>query len=145
MDTIDVREDDPEAPLSECEVCGCDRVRYEHYMEHRHFPFQVMTGCICAGIMEGSILDAKERERKVKNRSARRRRFAEKEWKETIPGVYRRRYRHHEVTLYEHGGTFTVDVNGRRETRYKGRPITDLLSAGYAAFDMIDKREDLHA
>ena len=82
-DVVDVREDDPEAPLSECELCGCGNVRYEHIMEHEEYFEPVTVGCICAGIMEGDILKAKERERLMRNRAKRRRNFVRKAWKQT--------------------------------------------------------------
>ena len=58
VEITDVMEDDDEAGFSECELCGCKKVRYEHLMEHCDFPFPIATGCICAGIMPGDILQA---------------------------------------------------------------------------------------
>ena len=42
VDIIDVREDDRNAPLSTCELCGCADVRYEHVMDNDlYFAFTV--------------------------------------------------------------------------------------------------------
>ena len=68
LEVIDVREDDPEAPLWTCELCGCDRVRFVHVMDNPLYFEPVRVGCICAGIMEGNILAAEERERQMRNR-----------------------------------------------------------------------------
>ena len=47
----DVREDDPEADLFECELCGCSNVRFVHVMDHDLYFEEVRVGCICAGVM----------------------------------------------------------------------------------------------
>ena len=44
-------------------------------MVHEDYFDVVIVGCICAGIMEGDILRAKERDRLMKNRSKRRKNF----------------------------------------------------------------------
>lgn len=135
---VDVREDDYEASLSECDLCGCDRVRYEHHMSHIEFPFPVVVGCICAGIMEGDILKAKERERLIRNRSKRKRHFVEKPWCPTPQGGYVRQYKKHDIYIDPRGETYRVYVDGGQIDRYKGKPITNLLAATYAAFNAID-------
>ena len=137
-DVVDVREDDKNAPLSECDLCGCTCVRYEHHMEHADFPFPVVVGCICAGIMEGDILKAKERERLAKNRSARRRHFIEKKWRRNAAGAYIRRHRKQDITIIPSDGIYQVFVGGEKIVRYKGMPITSLLAASYAAFNAAD-------
>lgn len=134
----DVMEDDDEAGFSECELCGCKKVRYEHHMEHVEFPFPIVVGCICAGIMSGNILEAQEAEKQVRNRSKRRRHFATGKWKQTPWGSYTRRYKYQDILVAEANGLYTVCVGNHSVSKYKGRPIDNLLSAGYAAFDIID-------
>lgn len=140
-DVVDVCEDDEDAPLSECDLCGCSSVRYEHHMEHVAFPFPVVVGCICAGVMEGDILRAKERERLVKNRSSRKRHFIEKIWQMNSRGTYVYRYRKQDIAVIPSAGFYQVFVGGKRIVRYKGKPITDMLSASYAAFDAANPKE----
>ena len=136
--TVDVREDDDYAPLSKCDLCGCERVRFEHHMDHDDFPFPVVVGCICAGIMEGDILKAKERERLMRNRSKRRKKFVKKPWRQNCYGEYVRRYKNQDITVCPNSGAYSVYAGGRRIVSYKEKPITNLLSAAYAAFDAID-------
>ena len=121
---VDVMEDDEEAGFSECELCGCRKVRYEHLMEHPDFPFPIVTGCICAGIMSGDILKAQEEERQVRNRSGRRRRFATKKWKQTPWGAYTRRYKYRDILIAETRGLYTVRVGNRVVSRYRADPLT---------------------
>lgn len=142
-DVIDVREDDPEAPLAECELCGCASVRYEHVMMHERYFEPVTVGCICAGIMEGDILKAKERERLMRNRSKRKRNFIKRPWNQSRQNVYYRTYRRRLITIIEHSGRYSVHYGAKAVLTYKGRPIQDLLSAAYAAFDLADPVEDI--
>lgn len=55
---------DEEEPVFICELCGCKKVRFVHVMEHKDYFERVSVGCICAGIMEGNLMAAQERERK---------------------------------------------------------------------------------
>ena len=139
----DVREDDRDAPLSSCELCGCAHVRYEHIMDNDLYFEPVTVGCICAGIMEGNVLAAEERERQMANRAKRKRNFLKHKWQHPWRGYWRRVYRGREVEIFESGGRYTARVGGRATSRYKGRPITDFYSAIYAAFNLADPVEDI--
>lgn len=134
----DVREDDYDAPLAKCDLCGCENVRYVHVMEHELFYEPVEVGCICAGIMEGDILRAKKRERLLKNRSARKRNFIKKEWNQKGDHTWMRRYRNQALMISKLGDSYVVCVGNERTTQYKGKPIRDRLSAVYAAFELAD-------
>lgn len=74
---------DEEDANFKCELCGCEKVRYVHVMEHNEYFEKVYVGCICAGIMEGDIIAAQERDRKMKNRAKRKLNFPHRRWKET--------------------------------------------------------------
>lgn len=140
---IDIREDDHDAPLSTCELCGCPHVRYEHIMENELYFEPVTVGCICAGIMEGDILAAEERERQMRNRSKRKRNFLKHEWQHEWRGFWRRSYRGQEVQIREIGGRYTVRAGEKATGSYKGKPITDFYSAIYAAFELADPVEEV--
>jgi len=66
-----------------CELCGCSSVRYVHVMHHDDYFESIEVGCICAGIMEGDIMAAQERERQIKNRTNRKKTFIDKTWTDT--------------------------------------------------------------
>ncbi len=138
---IDVREDDPDASLSSCELCDCDSVRYEHIMEHELYFEPVAVGCVCAGIMEGDALAAFERERRMRNRSKRRRNFIRKAWKKNGSFLWYRVYRKKQMLISERNGKYTVSVGSQTVWKYKGEPISSFLSAMYAAFDLADPKE----
>ena len=50
-----------------CELCDCKKVRYIHAMRHEHYLADIKVGCICAGVMEGDILAAQERDAEAKD------------------------------------------------------------------------------
>ena len=63
---------DHDVPEFQCEMCGNPDVRYEHVMTHPEVVGKVGVGCVCAGHMEGSLKDARRREREAKKRAGRR-------------------------------------------------------------------------
>ena len=66
VDLIDMCEGDDEdtsPTFAKCDLCDCHKVRFVHVMDHPLYLEEVRVGCICAGIMEGDVLAAKERER----------------------------------------------------------------------------------
>ena len=143
VDVIDVREDDWDAPLSECELCGCTNVRYEHVMDHDLYFEEVTVGCICAGIMEGSILKAQERERLMRNRSKRRRTFLQHTWKQERWNMWHRTYRKKSMLIWKTDSGYLVRAGNRMAKTYKGKPIRDFYSAIFAAFNIADPVEEI--
>ena len=121
-------------------------MRIVHEMKHAHFYEPISVGCICAGIMEGDILAAKERDRLMRNRSKRRKNFLKRLWDHTSYGVSFLRYRGEMIRII----TSRIDPNWfevcccNKSTRcHKGKPITNFLMAVHAAFDLIDPIEEI--
>ena len=105
----------------------------------------VRVGCICAGVMEGDVLAAKERERRMRNRAKRRRTFVKHKWEHPRSGLWYRVYHGQELMITEYSGAYYVQMGqgqrARMTSKYKGRPIRDLYSAFYAAFDLVDPKD----
>ena len=129
---------DTEVNDFECELCGCECVRYVHVMRHDEYPEPLKVGCLCAGVMEGDVLAAKERDRKLKNRAKRKRNFPKRKWKRAKSGSYYLRYRSRVVFINESYGRYNCCCEGKRVYSYHNKPIYDFLSAVYAAFDLAD-------
>lgn len=132
--------------LFTCELCGCTQVRFVHEMEHLQYFERISVGCICAGIMEGDILAAKERERLVKNRSKRRKNFLKKTWDETRYGVFLLLHRGELLKIFRSKidpNRFEVCCGYTSTECHKGKPITNFLSAIHAAFNLIDPIEEI--
>jgi hypothetical protein len=81
----DLREDDPEAPLASCEMCGKESIRYVHSMRHTSHSEMLEVGCVCAEKMAIGY-DGKRAERTLRNRLSRRRTFLNSGWNPTKSG-----------------------------------------------------------
>lgn len=123
---------------SVCELCGCGKVRYVHVMHHDWYFENVYVGCICAGVLEGDVLAAKERERIVRNRGKRKQTFLKKKWMEGNDGERFLMYRARRIEIYVRNGGFGVICEDGCAWDYKGRKITNFLTAVHAAFDLVD-------
>lgn len=86
VDVIDVAESNPDAPLHNCEACGREDVRYVHQLEHNLWDEIIEVGCICAGNLTGDIEEAKRLEKEPRNRTSRRDRWLERNWKKSRNG-----------------------------------------------------------
>ena len=111
-------------------------------MRHDEYFETVSVGCICAGIMEGDILAARERERLMKNRANRKRNFPHRQWRKNWYGNYQLTYRGRKVFINNKGGNrYSVYVDGRTAWSYKGKPLDNFVLAAYAAFELADPIE----
>lgn len=139
--TVDVKgdddsdEDDEGAGLATCELCGCERVRYLHVMANPDYFEEVNVGCICAGVMQGDIPAAVERDREMRNRAGRKRSFLKRKWRQDKCGMKYKRCGGEKV--YFHDGCVTC--GGRRLSEYKGKKIENELTADYAGFILAEK------
>jgi len=144
VDVIDIEEDSSSNGLITCELCGCARVRFVHVMQHDEYFEDISVGCICAGIMEGDILAARERERLMKNRAKRKSNFPHRKWKENHYGGYSLKYQGIWVNIHRskfNQNQYGVSCNGNTVWKHKDKPITSFLAAAYAAFDLVDPAE----
>lgn len=145
-EVIDIEEEFSSTSLFTCELCGCSRVRFVHVMEHDDYFESISVGCICAGIMEGDVLAAKERERLMKNRAKRKRNFPKRKWKRMPYDDYILMYKDSWIKMTcsrFNEQQYGVSYNGKSVWKYKGRPITSFLAAVYAAFDLVDPIEKI--
>ena len=129
--------------LVKCDLCDCSRVRFQHKMEHDDYFEPVYVGCVCAGILEGNILIAKERERKMKNRAKRKKNFIKRKWVEAGWDTWTRSYRKKRIIITRTNGLYHVTVDHTWATTYKGKPIVNFLSAVYAAFELADPMSEV--
>lgn len=143
-DVIDIEEENSSDGLYTCELCGCSRVRFVHVMQHDEYFEEVRVGCVCAGIMEGDVLAARERERIIKNRAKRKRNFPKRKWKTNYFGALELKYKGsliHILPSTPERKYYIVRCNGQNVWEYKNRLITNFLAAAYAAFDHVDPVE----
>lgn len=124
-----------------CELCDCSKVRFIHVMHNDNYFEDIHVGCICAGIMEGNILVAEDRERQLRNRANRRKTFIKKKWSANYFGGYSLKYRGQRLSIFKSKYSYSVRCKDQSVWKYKGKPIRDILTASYAAFDLIDPVE----
>ena len=78
----------------QCQMCGRERIRYIHILEHRDFPEELRVGCVCASKLTDDYVNPQERERDLRNRSNRRQTFMRREWRyKEDTGNYTLRYK----------------------------------------------------
>lgn len=81
---IDV--EDRDEPTETCAMCGNERIRFVHIMQHQEYPEDIGVGCICAEKMSDDYVGPKERERKLRNKAARKSRWLTRDWRVSAKG-----------------------------------------------------------
>lgn len=84
VDVIDVREDGQppdETDYEKCMMCGNEKIRYVHIVEHNEIEEQYRVGCICAEKLTEDYVNPKEREKELKRKSNERISWIKKKWK----------------------------------------------------------------
>ena len=144
VEVIDIEEEYSNTGLFTCELCGCSRVRFVQVMQQDYYFENVSVGCICAGIMEGDVIAAKERERLMKNRAKRKRNFPKRKWRKITYGMHILKYQGSWIRMtHSKFNQYGISYNGKSIRMYKGQPITNFLTAVYAAFDHVDPLEEI--
>lgn len=146
VNVVDHLGEDPNIALTDCELCGCSQVRYIHVMRHYDYRDLLSVGCVCAGVMEGDMLKAKERNRLLKNRASRRVNFAKRKWADLLPNVWTRKYKGELIYMIKTSNgqnQYKVSYMDKTIDQYKGRIIDNPLTASYAAFELIDPIENI--
>lgn len=123
------------SPCGICEMCGHQIIRYAHHMVHPHY-HPLVAGCICAGKMEGNMDAAKQRERDLKNRMARKESFLRRKWSKSRNGNPYLRIKGHILVLYKlKDGSWKFAIDGVfSDVSYK-----DKEDAVFAAFEGLEK------
>ncbi len=78
LDVVDLRADGgpaDETNYATCQMCGNEKIRYVHIMEHPDLDQSFEVGCVCAEKMSDDYEGPKRREAKLRNRAARRTRW----------------------------------------------------------------------
>jgi len=89
IDVQDLREDGSSAEETEyatCQMCGNERVRFVHVMEHPEWDGTMYTGCVCAEKLSDDYVGPRKRETTLRNRAARRARWLTRNWRRSRKG-----------------------------------------------------------
>lgn len=92
VDVVDLRADGEsrdETDYETCEMCGNEKIRYVHIMEHDEYD-QLQVGCVCAEKMSGDYVNPKKRQNDLQNLAKRRAKckadWSKREWKRSSKG-----------------------------------------------------------
>jgi hypothetical protein len=75
VDVVDLRADGGpagETDYATCQMCGNEKIRYVHIMEHPDLDEHFDVGCVCAEKMSDDYEGPRRREARLRNRAARR-------------------------------------------------------------------------
>lgn len=126
--------EDLEEASATCEMCGKERIRYVHGMEHPD-GLSLNVGCICAGKMTGDYEGAKRRERDARNRASRRTRWLSRQWKVSAKGNhYLKLDGRHLLVFKNRSGQYGIKVGKEFDCRAFPTPA----AAKLALFDAFD-------
>lgn len=133
---------DDEIQYEQCEMCGNEKIRYVHILEHPAYDGEIRAGCVCASKMIDDYAVPLEREHAVKNRLKRKQSFFRQEWyTKSSTGNLVLRYKGEHITIIKskHGPGYGVIFQNECKWDYRGKKILDLLTAKLVAFDLFDE------
>ena len=84
--TVNDLEPESEMDYASCEMCGKERIRYVHVMEHDSYANELEVGCICAENMSGDYVNPRRLEQRLKNRAARKAKWLKRKWRTSAKG-----------------------------------------------------------
>ena len=131
----------------QCEMCGKERIRYVHILDHPEYEGEIRVGCVCASNMIDNYDTPREMEKDLRNRASRRSNFLRREWNYKLStGNYTLRYKGENITIMKSrfGANWGVIYDGSCVWEYNGKKIRDLDTAKKVAFDLFDELYDSH-
>lgn len=127
-------------PSATCEMCETQEIRYVHYMHHTDYVDDLACGCICAGNMEGDIVGADRRDKRMRSAARRRAAWPDRSgWHESQNGNLTIRANGFRVTVFLKNGRFSALVKDVAEddTKWARRTYPTVRAAQLAAFDQM--------
>lgn len=104
IDVIDIREDgqsENETFYEACMMCGNERIRYVHIVEHQEVNEEFRVGCICAEHMTNDYVNPNRREKELKNRANRLKNWSSKKWKLSQKGNFYLKIENHLLVIFK--------------------------------------------
>ena len=84
QDVVDIREDwqtESDTPYKTCMMCGHEKIRYVHIVEHSDVERVFRVGCNCAEKMTNDYTNPKRREAALRSSASRKITWMNKDWK----------------------------------------------------------------
>lgn len=123
--------EDLDTAIGMCEMCGRERIRFVHCMEHKdHAP--LMVGCVCAEKMSDDYEGPKQRETKLKNRASRKARWLDRQWSISRKGNPFLKIDGLCITIFQQGNLWKYCVG---KNNFSPKSYATIEEAKLAAFD----------
>lgn len=127
-----------------CEMCETREIRFVHHMQHQKYPDILRVGCICAGHLEGDLTASKAREKSMRSRAAKKKRWALRKWKVSAKGNQYIEADGYRIILMAQGGNWIyglvkTSIFGSLPIKYSERAFETEDQAKLASFDAITK------
>ena len=129
LDVIDIREDgqsESDTEYETCMMCGNEKIRYVHVVDHPEVNSIFRVGCSCAEKMTEDYVNPARREKEIRNRTSRLLNWTKKQWKKSKNGTYYLKIEEHLLLIFQ----------DKKTSKYKVK-IGDTF--GKKAFDKIEK------
>lgn len=129
------------SPSEICEMCESMPIRYAHRMEHPNYPGSLLVGCVCAGHMEENLARAQRRDKQMRSRASKRKRWLTRNWitsKKGNPYIEADGYR---ITIYPNGSNrwrvAVANLADKEDVQFPRRAVKTIDEAKLAAFDLV--------
>lgn len=108
ISVIDVREgglsvDDTD--YETCMMCGNERIRYVHILEHDEYDGEFRVGCVCAEKMTDDYVNPRRMETDLRNRAVRKSKWLSKNWRVSKHGNFFLNKDDHNLVIYRDKNT----------------------------------------
>lgn len=103
--------------LELCQMCQKERIRYVHVMDHPEYDGELRVGCICAGKMSEDRVGAKAREKVLRNKAARRKKWLSRKWRTSAAGNSYLNLDGMNIGVFRKNGRWSVRIGGSFSNR----------------------------
>lgn len=139
IDVIDIREDGQpidETEYEKCMMCGNEKIRYVHIVQHKDIEEEYRVGCICAEKMTEDYVNPREREKELKRKSNERITWIKKKWKISKSGNHYLNIDGHNLVVFDDAitGKYKCKINEAFGTK----TYNDLSAAKIGLFNKIE-------
>jgi hypothetical protein len=143
VDVVDVRENgqsEEDTEYETCMMCGNEKIRYVHIVEHVELGNEFRVGCTCAEKMTNDYLNPERRERELRNRANRRINWTKKDWKRSKNGNHFLNIEEHHLLIYRVKNTNKYKV--KIDETFGKKTFDTLEKAKIAAFNGMEYLKD---
>ncbi|MBN2021070.1 MAG: hypothetical protein JW749_12705 [Sedimentisphaerales bacterium] len=103
VDVYDLREDGStpeETNYATCEMCGHERIRFVHVLQHNEYENKIRVGCICAEKLTNNYINPKAKETNLAKKAARKSKWLSRRWKTSKKGNPYLNIEGHNLTVF---------------------------------------------